>query len=251
MSGGGSGQAAPAGPPEGAGGRVRAGLRRMRNRGLEHLLLAAGAVLINVIALELILLAVVWEDAAVAMWRAVGVEMVAGREAAIPIALQSGVPRWLVAQVSATQDIGVFLLAYPLVLRVLGRKTRRKGWLRTRLDRIQEDADKHRGLVHRWGGFGIFVFMLVPFLVNGPLVGAIAGRLAGLRTTDILLPVVASTCIAAVAWTYFYDAVLALAGDVHPALPYVLTAIVVGGVLGSLLLRETLELRRERRKRME
>lgn len=230
-----------------AAGRVRAGLQRMRSTGLEQGLLASGAVLVNIMALELILLALVWEDAAVTMWRAVGVEMVAGREAAIPIALQSGVPRWLVAQVSATQDIGVFLLAYPLVLRLLSRKTGRKGWLRTRLERVQDDAEKHRGLVHRWGGFGIFLFMLVPFLVNGPLVGAIAGRLAGLRTTDILLPVVASTCINAVAWTYFYDAVLSLAGDVHPALPYVLTAVVVGGILGSLVLKETLEMRKTKR----
>lgn len=222
-------------------------LRAIRSRSLEQFLLGTGALMLNVMALELILLAVVWEEAAVGMWRAVGVEMIAGREAAIPIALASGAPRWLVAQVSATQDIGVFLLAYPLFLRLMGRKPKRRGWLRTRLDRIQEDADQHRGFVHRWGGFGIFLFMLVPFLVNGPLVGAIAGRLAGLRTTDILLPVVASTTINAVAWTYFYDAVLGLAGDVHPALPYVLTFIVVGGVLGSLLLKETLEMRKARR----
>ncbi len=103
------------------------------------------------------------------------------------------------------------------------------------------------GFVHRWGGLGVFLFMLVPFLVNGPLVGAIAGRLTGLRTTDLMLPVVASTCIAAVAWTYFYDEVFRLAGDLDPLLPPILTAIVVGLVLGGLILRETLEMRRARR----
>lgn len=219
----------------------------MRSRSLEQILLAAGAILLNVMALELALLGLVWEDAGLAMWRAVGVEMVAGREAAIPIALASGVPRWLVAQVSATQDIGVFLLAYPIVLRLMARKGKRRGWLRTRLERIQSDAEQHRGIVHRWGGFGVFLFMLVPFLVNGPLVGGIAGRLAGLRTSDVLLPVVASTVIGAVAWTYFYDAVLDIAGDVHPALPYILTALIVGGILGSLVLKETLEIRRARK----
>lgn len=225
-------------------GRVRAGLQRMRSRGLEQTLLVAGAVLLNVMAIELALLGLVSSELGLGMWRAVGIELLAGREAAIPVALQSGAPRWLIAQVSATQDIGVFCLAYPLFLRLIARPVKRKGWLRQRLERLQDDADRHRGVVHRLGGFGVFLFMLVPFLVNGPLVGGVAGRLAGLRTADVLLPVVASTCIAAVAWTYFYDAVLGVAGDVHPLLPYVLTFVIVGGILGSLLLKETLQMRR-------
>ena len=224
--------------------RIHEGMRRMRSRGLEQSLLIGGAVLLNAIAVELALLGLLSSSMGLGMWRAVGVEMLLGREAAIPVARQSGAPRWLIAQVSATQDIGVFLLAYPLFLRLMSRPVKKKGWLRRRLEKIQEDADEHRGIVHRWGGFGVFLFMLVPFLVNGPLVGGIAGRLAGLRTTDILVPVVASTCIGAVAWTYFYDAVLGLAESVHPALPYILTFVIVGGLIGTLLLKETLEMRR-------
>jgi uncharacterized membrane protein len=223
------------------------GLRSIRSRGLEQALLVAGAVLLNAMAIELALLGLIERSMGLGMWRAVGVEMLLGREAAIPVALQSGAPRWLVAQVSATQDIGVFLLAYPLFLRLMARPVARKGWLRVRLEKVQADADEHRGIVHRWGGLGVFLFMLVPFLVNGPLVGGIAGRLAGLRTTDVLLPVVASTTIAAFAWTYFYDAVLGLASGVHPALPYILTIVIVGGLLGTLVLKETLEMRRARK----
>lgn len=227
--------------------RVRARLAGMRSRGLERLLLLLGAALLGIVAAELALLTAAWPEAGFAMWRAVGVEMLFGREAAIPIAVSSGAPRWLVAQVSATQDIGVFALAYPLFLRLMQRTRGSDGWLAVRLRRIESDAEQHRGLVHRWGGFGVFLFMLVPFLANGPLIGGVAGRLAGLRTSDVLLPVVASTCLAAVAWTYFYDQVLGLAGDLHPALPYALSFVVVGLVIGSLVLRETLELRRARK----
>lgn len=231
--------------------RAREALARMRNRPLERKLLWAGPLLLAVVAAEILVLLVIDAGSGAALARAVGVEMLLGREAAIPIALDGDAPRWLVAQVSATQDIAVFCVAYPLVLRLMGRPRKKRGWLRVRLERIQADAEAHRGLVHRLGGFGVFLFMLVPFLVNGPLIGGIAGRLAGLRTKDVLLPVVASTCIAAVAWTFFYDAVLGLAGDLHPALPYILTAAVVGLVLGSLVLRETLELRRERKARSD
>jgi uncharacterized membrane protein len=227
-------------------GRARIGLRRMSSPRLERVLLVTGLAMLGGLLAELILLTSAFPEQGQALWRATAVELVAGREAAIPIALRSDVPRWIVAQVSATQDLGIVCIAYPLFLRVMHRFGDRRNWLLDRLRRIQADADENRGMVHRWGGFGVFLFMLAPFLVNGPLVGAVAGRLAGLRTTDLLVPVVASTCIAAVAWTYFYDQVLALAGDFHPLLPPVLTAVIVGLVLGSLVLRETLEMRRNR-----
>jgi uncharacterized membrane protein len=226
---------------------VRAGIQRMRSRGLERALLSIGVLLLGAVLAELVLLTLAAPRQGTALWRMVGLEIVAGREAALPIALRAGVPRWMVAQVSATQDLGVVCLAYPLFLRVMHHFEDRRNWLLDRLRRVQRDADAHRGLVRRWGGFGVFVFMLVPFLINGPLVGAVAGRLSGLRTPDLILPVVASTCIAAVAWTYFYAQVLTLAGDVHPLLPLVLTVAIVGLVLGSLVLRETLEIRRARR----
>ncbi|HUR24483.1 MAG TPA: small multi-drug export protein [Candidatus Thermoplasmatota archaeon] len=229
--------------------RLRGSIRRMRSRGLERGLLFLGVLLLAAVVAEMVLLTVAFRSQGLALWRAVAVEVVAGREAAIPIAISGGVPRWMIAQVSATQDIGVVCLAYPLFLRLMHRFRDRQTWLMTRLRRIQKDADEHRGLVRRWGGFGVFLFMLVPFLVNGPLVGAIAGRLTGMTTKDLMLPVVAATCIAALAWTYFYDVVLRLAGDLHPLLPVALTALVIGLVVGSLVLRETLQLRRERQAR--
>jgi hypothetical protein len=176
-------------------GHSRGGLQRMANRGLERTIILVGLALLGGILAELVLLTIWFPSQGVAMWQAIAVEMVAGREAAIPIAL------------------GVL----------------------DRMRRIQADADQHRGLVRKLGGFGIFLFMLVPFLVNGPLVGAVAGRLTGMRTVDLIVPVVAATVIAAVAWTYFYDQVLGLAGDMHPLLPPILTAIIVGLVLGHAL----------------
>ena len=219
----------------------------MRSRGLERVIVLVGLLLLGGLIAELVLMTAFFQAQGQALWRMVTLELVAGREAAIPVGLRSDAPRWMVAQVSATQDIGIVCLAYPAFLRLMTHFGDRRNWLLDRLRRIQSDADEHRGLVHRWGGFGVFVFMLVPFLVNGPLVGAIAGRLAGLRTTDLMVPVVASTVVASFAWTYFYDQVLTLAGDVHPLAPFILTIAIVGLVLGGLVLRETLEMRRARR----
>lgn len=225
-------------------GKPRKGeLKAMQSPAFERFVLLLGAALLGAVVAEVVLLMVAAPEQGKALWQMVLVEFFAGREAGIPIALGADVPRWLVAQVSATQDIGVVCLAYPLFLRLMHRFRASERWLMVRLRRIQADAEAHRGLVHRWGGIGIFLFMLVPFLVNGPLVGAVAGRLTGMKTTDLAVPVIAATVVAAVAWTYFYDGILWLTGDIA-WLPWVLTGVILALVLGSLIVRETLEIRR-------
>lgn len=228
--------------------RLRRRLQQMRSKGLERLMLGGGALLLLAVAAEVMLVTVLRRGWGIALWRSLAVEVTVGREAAFPIALEGGVPPWLLAQVSASQDVGVFCVVFPLFLRLMQRHRDSPSWFMTRLRRIQAVGERHRRFARRWGPWGIFVFMLVPFLVNGPLVGGVMGRLAGITTRSLLLPVVASTTVAAFAWAYGYDAMLAFAGDLHPALPALITATIVGVLLSWLLLDEWLVARRAARR---
>ena len=227
--------------------RVRASLQRMRSRGLEKLMLWGGGALLLAVAAEVAVITLLWREWGIALGKELAVEVTVGREAAFPIALEGGVPPVLLAQVSFTQDIAVFCLVFPLFLRVMQRYHHRQTWFMGRLRRIQAAADRHRHVAKRWGSWGVFVFMLVPFLVNGPLMGGIMGRLGGMTTRSLLLPVAASTVVAAFAWSFFYDAMLGVAGRVHPALPFILTACIVGALVSWLLFDEWLEARRAAR----
>ncbi len=222
-------------------------LRRMDDVGLERFMLLAGATLLLVAVGEALLLTLLRPDVGAALWRALAVEVMVGREAAFPIALNGGVPPPLLVQVSATQDAGVFLVLFPLFLRLMHRHGDSPGWFMSRLRKVQAAASHHRGFARRWGPWGVFVFMLVPFLVNGPLVGGVMGRLAGIPTKSLLLPVVGSTAVAAFAWTYLYDGMLRAAGDLHPALPPILTIAIVSALFAWLLIGEWLESRRARK----
>lgn len=226
---------------------LRARLHRIGSRGLERTLLAAGGVLLAAVVAEALTLTLLWPDVGVALWRALAVEVTLGREAAFPIALGGGVPPLLLVQVSATQDIGVFLILFPLFLRLMHRYGDAPNWFMARLRKLQDAAHHHRRFARRGGPWGVFLFMLVPFLVNGPLIGGVMGRLAGIPTRALLLPVVASTVVAAFAWAYLYDTMFRAAGDLHPALPPILTIAIVSLLLGLLLLREWLEARRQRK----
>ncbi len=214
----------------------------------EGRILFLGLVLWLCLAAELVAIALWRPDVAVALSQGLGVEVFTGREAGIPVALQGGAPAWLVAQMSFTQDIAAVALAYPLFLWVLHRFHESENWFMRKLRQIEHAAERHEKFVHRWGPFGVFIFMLVPFLVNGPLVGAILGRLAGIHTKYLLLPVLGATAVAALAWTYAYDAAFKLVSSVDPRITPIATAAIVIGVFGWMLIEEA---RRERARKLE
>lgn len=214
------------------------GFRRLSNRAVEKRLVVTGLVLLAAVVAELAIASALWPGAGAALWQGVGLELFTGREAGIPVALQGDAPPWLVAQVSATQDIGIVCLAFPAVLWALHRYRDRDNFVMRRLRRIQERARARRRFVQRWGPLGIFVFMLVPFLVNGPLLGATMGRVAGIATKYLIAPVVGATVLAALMWAYAYDLLFALVGGLDPRVPPALTlaivaALVLWGVVGE------------------
>lgn len=221
------------------------GFTRISSRAVEVRIIVVGCILLTAVLVELAIATYIWPEAGQALWRGVAVEMFSGREAGIPLALEGGAPPWIVAQVSAAQDIGVVCLAYPAFLWALHRYQDRDNFVMRRLRRLQAHAVKHRRFVRRWGPFGVFVFMLVPFLINGPLLGAAVGRVAGIATKWLILPVVAATVIAALAWTYAYDLVFNLVEGLDPRIPPVLTLIIVGSLVAWGIIGEVMDARKE------
>ncbi|MEK6975213.1 MAG: small multi-drug export protein [Candidatus Thermoplasmatota archaeon] len=216
------------------------GFHRISSRVLEVRIIVVGCILLGAVLVELAIGTYVWPQAGQALWRGLVFEMFSGREVGIPLSLGGGAPPWIVAQVSATQDIGVVCIAYPAFLWALHRYQDRDNFVMRRMRRLQAHAVKHRTFVHRWGPFGIFVFMLVPFLVNGPLLGAAVGRVSGIATKWLILPVVGATIVAAIIWTYAYDLLFGLIENLDPRIPPILTfaivaSLVLWGILGEVL----------------
>lgn len=202
----------------------------------ERNLLRAGAILAAALVAELAVAAAIDSSMALGLAQMVGLEVVAGRETGIPVALQAGAPPWLVAQVSFTQDLAVVSLLFPLALRSLAVAVEHRNWFGRRIARIDAAARRHQAWATRWGPLGVFAFMLIPFLANGPLVAAILGRATGIPAPRLVAPIVLATGIAIVAWTYAYHVVFGVTELVDPRLPGILTAFIVGLALGALLL---------------
>ena len=232
-------------PAPGPGREDGEGFRRLSNRAVTKRLIVTGVVLLAAVVAELAIASAVWPGAGAALWQGVGLELFTGREAGIPVALQGNAPPWLVAQVSATQDIGIVCLAFPAVLWALHRYRDRDNVVMRRLRRIQERAQAHKRFARRWGPLGIFAFMLVPFLVNGPLLGATMGRVAGIPTRSLIAPVVGATVLAALMWAYAYDLLFSLVGGLDPRVPPALTLALVGAVVLWGVVGEAREARKD------
>lgn len=212
---------------------------RLRAR-REFPLLVTGLVLAGLLLAEIAILWI-WDpqlgrSAAAGM----GAEILTGREGGIPVALAGGVPTLLVWQISVTQDIAGFALVYPWFLMFYHERHGSGGFVMRRLEAIERAARRHKKFARKWGPFGIFLFMLTPFLINGPMVGGVLGRLVGIRTRFLILPVVLSTAISAAGYVFFFDWTVGLLEIVDPRLGYAVagtlfTGFLIAGAIGLFI----------------
>lgn len=72
--------------------------------------------------------------------------------------------------------------------------------LRPLMARMQVRAESQQVWVRRLGIAGLFLFVLVPFWMTGPIIGAIIGFLIGLRTASNLAIVLTANSVAIVGW---------------------------------------------------
>jgi uncharacterized membrane protein len=215
----------------------------------EAKLFVAGLVLTLALAVELATLVVLVPDWGLPLLQAVPADALSGKEGALLFSISGGAPWWLAAQVSALQHLALGTLVFPLFLFLLHRYHGRDSLVMRRIRRIEAAAERRRAFVTKWGPVGLFLFMMVPFLVNGPLVGAILGRLAGIPTPYLILPVVGATLVSSYLWAASYAGLVHVFETIDPVLPKIMSGAVIGLLVAWALVDEWRDRRRERKER--
>ncbi len=223
---------------------------RIRSRS-EWPLWIAGWVLVSLLLIELLIALVLDASLGRAMVAGMVAEVLSGREGGIPVAIAAGVPPVLVWQVSVTQDIAFFCLLFPVFLVTYHERQGKGGFIMRRLERFEEEARKRQGFARKWGPVGVFLFMLTPFIVNGPMVGGILGRLVGIRTRHLLAPVILSTMTASAFWTIFFVKTIDRLEAIDPRLGYGLAAVMFFGFIAAAGVGWALEKRNGSRSSIE
>ena len=142
-------------------------------------------------------------------------ELVAGRESAIPLALSQGVPPTLIAGVSILQNIGLAAVVVPLVAAGAHRLESMPRGLGRLMARIAATA---RAQTHRATAVGVFLFMLVPFLANGPIIAGLLGLFAGIERRRLMVAITFAVVLTATAWSFAYAALASALASVDPRL---------------------------------
>ncbi|HEX2066833.1 MAG TPA: small multi-drug export protein [Candidatus Thermoplasmatota archaeon] len=162
----------------------------------------------------------------------VGALFVAGKEGGIPLGLAAGGDPTLVAMAILGTDLAMTFLLYPLVHAAFDGVQRTRGLLGGMLRTAQKNARRHRKVVDRYGAAGLYLYMLVPFAFNSPLVGIALGRIAQLSPLLTMAVVSGAIATTTVLWTVLVAYGLGRLLHVGPWVPVAVSLGVTAGVLG-------------------
>ncbi len=136
---------------------------------------------------------------------AVGTLFAAGKEAGIPTGIAAGGNPWLIGAFLFTTDLAAVFFAYPFVHMAFDGVERGKGYFSSFVRSAQLRAAKHRKKIDKYGPWGLFLYLIVPFAFNSPLLGIAIGRITGLRPRQIITAVTGAVFVTAAGWTVLYS----------------------------------------------
>jgi uncharacterized membrane protein len=167
--------------------------------------------------------------------------MVFGRAAGMSLGYASGLGHFTVIAVNMIMETVITFTFYPLFV-FTWRHFLEVPRLESVLARIREAAEANKHWVHRYGIPGLFIFVLFPFWMTGPLVGAVIGFMLGLKLWVNMTVVMGAAYLAITGWAFgvreFHDQLLALTPYASLLLLAAFIAIAVAGFLLHFIQRK-------------
>lgn len=170
---------------------------------------------------------------AIAVAIACGMLFAAGKEAAIPIGITAPLlgNAWLIGGALMWLDAAMSFVLYPFIDAAMRGARKQQGVIGHMVRGARRRADRKREIVDKYGGLGLFLFMIVPFGFNGPLIAMVVAELVGLGVRATLTAVMAAITVTTVAWTLLWNsgfaARLGLPGWVPTTLAVTIAAIAI------------------------
>ena len=168
---------------------------------------------------------------ALAVLAGIGTLFYGGKEAGLPVGIAAGADPIMMGFFIFFADAAATCFIYPPLHYAIRKWMERPDFLGRYLRHVRDRGLERRGLVTRHGTLGLFLFMLVPFAINGPLFGAILGRMMGLRAFQIVPTLLVAIGVTTIAWTIIYALGFSVAESINPALPKLITAAILLFVL--------------------
>lgn len=157
-------------------------------------------------------------------------DLLAGRGASISLGLELGLSGFLVILISIVSNITLLFIFYPLIT-YFGKHLIEVKLIGKLFSSAINKADKQRSKIERWGALGIAFFVWIPLYSTGALIGAIIGRLMGMRTITVIWVVILGMVSSAISWTFAFDYLFEFAEGVGKFLPMIFVGLILGIVV--------------------
>lgn len=153
-----------------------------------------------------------------------------GRVPALSFGYAAELSHFVVISINIVIEMILVTLIYPLAIFSF------KGVVKVKLlenffNEVKLNKQKHQEKFDKYGKFGLFIFVFIPFWMTGPIVGAVIGFLIGMKHYTVILIVFIATVISITLWGLFLQEFVDLLKIFDNQLLWIVLLILVGVLL--------------------
>ena len=101
------------------------------------------------------------------------------------------------------------------------------------LSTVEYTANEKREMINKWGFWGLIVFVWIPFMASGVLVGAMLGLLSRMKFMRVLIATMIGGFIASITWAYTAEGIIKIMHKykLEAVIPIMIIVFVFGAIL--------------------
>jgi uncharacterized membrane protein len=134
-----------------------------------------------------------------------------GRGLGIATCLSAGLSTFTTIAYNFLHEVVIVLVAYGMAVLVI-RNVIEPKLLKSAVRQAELTAQEQKTRIKRYGAIGLFLFVMFPFFMTGPVIGAIIGYLLHYKAINNFLIVFSGTLTSIVIYALIGNRVLAYAG---------------------------------------
>jgi uncharacterized membrane protein len=152
--------------------------------------------------------------------------LIFGTIVSMSIGYAAGYGHPLVITVNMWMETVVVLLFYPVFVLSM-RKLVVFPRLKNIIESTHAAAERHHDTVRRYGIFGLFMFVWIPFWMTGPVVGSVIGYLLGFPAWLTLTVVIVGNFMTLLGWAYVLSGLYAHAAIFGPWASVIIIGLII------------------------
>jgi uncharacterized membrane protein len=151
-------------------------------------------------------------DLGITLITAFGLHFIGGRGPSVFLCMARGLDPFTTLLFNFWVEVLVVLLVYPVIVLVMRDHVEIKLFKNAQI-RAEKAAMNNATRIKKYGLFGLFLFVMFPFAMTGPVVGALIGYLLSYKRIITLFISFAGTFLALLIYVYFGDLLVHSVGD--------------------------------------